>query len=122
MLDCLASSLLALVKCLVPKALSLICDGTDATAVAAAAMCHDAGPLIKLKPSPNCVALADGHSCVMRRKIAADNSCLFNAVGYAMHRSMSRAPYLRNVVSRDVSSDPQVYYSCCRFCCCCCCC
>jgi hypothetical protein len=42
------------------------------------------------------------------RPIAADNSCLFNAVGYTMHHSTSRAPFLRQVVAREVSSDPQV--------------
>jgi hypothetical protein len=44
----------------------------------------------------------------MLRPIAADNSCLFNAVGYTMHHSTNRAPFLRQVVSREVSSDPQV--------------
>lgn len=41
-----------------------------------------------------CVALADG-TAVVRRVIDADNSCLFNAVGYVMEGSRARAPQLR---------------------------
>ena len=40
------------------------------------------------------VALPDG-TAVVRRVIDADNSCLFNAVGYVMEGSRSRAPELR---------------------------
>lgn len=68
-----------------------------------------AGPLAKLKPTVDCVPLADGSACVVRRKIDADNSCLFNAVGYVMHKSKTRAPYLRQSVAREVSSDPQTF-------------
>lgn len=60
------------------------------------------GPLAKLKPSATCVPLADGSAAVVKRPIAADNSCLFNAVGYCMHQSKSRAPFLRRVVSNEV--------------------
>lgn len=66
------------------------------------------GPAAKLRPSASCVPLADGSGCVVRRVIAADNSCLFNAVGHAMHHSLNRAPHLRNVVAREVAGDPQV--------------
>lgn len=69
---------------------------------------HAPGPNAKVKPRPDCVPLADGSAVVVRRPIAADNSCLFNAVGYCMHHSRNRAPFLRQVVSREVSSDPQV--------------
>lgn len=43
-----------------------------------------------------CVTLADG-TAVVRRVIDSDNSCLFNAVGYVMEGSRSRAPQLRCV-------------------------
>eukprot|EP00879_Flechtneria_rotunda_P017351 GHRR01018177.1.p1 GENE.GHRR01018177.1~~GHRR01018177.1.p1 ORF type:complete len:268 (+),score=87.16 GHRR01018177.1:173-976(+) len=69
------------------------------------------GPNSKVKPTASCVPLADGSSVIVRRAIAADNSCLFNAVGYTMHQSTNRAPFLRQVVSREVSSDPQVWLS-----------
>jgi ubiquitin thioesterase OTU1 len=65
------------------------------------------GPLSKLKPSATCVPTADGTLAVVKRPIAADNSCLFNAVGYTMHQSLSRAPFLRRVVSNEVSGDPE---------------
>ncbi|GIL65321.1 hypothetical protein Vafri_19113 [Volvox africanus] len=68
-----------------------------------------AGLCAKLKPTSRCVALADGSACVIRREIAADNSCLFNSVGYVMHKSRSRAPHLRTVVAQQVASDRTVY-------------
>ncbi|GIM01564.1 hypothetical protein Vretimale_6355 [Volvox reticuliferus] len=68
-----------------------------------------AGPCAKLKPTSRCVALADGSACVIRREIAADNSCLFNSVGYVMHKSRARAPHLRTVVAQQVSSDRTTY-------------
>ncbi len=43
------------------------------------------------------VTLPDG-TAVVRRVIDADNSCLFNAVGYVMQGSRSRAPALRSVL------------------------
>jgi ubiquitin thioesterase OTU1 len=55
------------------------------------------------------VPLADGSLAVVRRPIAADHSCLFNSVGYAMHHSKSRAPFLRRVVSNEVSGDPDTW-------------
>jgi len=48
---------------------------------------------------------------VVRRKCPADNSCLFHAVGFCMHRSTGRAPFLRRVVAREVASDPGGQYS-----------
>ncbi|KAG2439444.1 hypothetical protein HXX76_004800 [Chlamydomonas incerta] len=67
------------------------------------------GPCSKLKPTSRCVPLADGSGCVVRREIPADNSCLFNSIGYVMHRSKTRAPHLRNVVAQQVSGDRQTY-------------
>jgi hypothetical protein len=67
------------------------------------------GPLAGLKATSACAPLADGSACVVRRKIAADNSCMFNAVGYVMHASTSKASWLRSVVAQEVSSDQQFY-------------
>ena len=44
--------------------------------------------------APTWVRLPDG-SAVVRRVIASDNSCLFNAVGYVMEGSRAQAPKLR---------------------------
>lgn len=47
----------------------------------------------------------------MKRRIPADNSCLFNAVGYAMHKVKTRASSLRGLVAREVATDPATYTS-----------
>lgn len=44
-----------------------------------------------------------------RRVIDSDNSCLFNAVGYVMLRSLREAPALRRVIADAVSGDPFTY-------------
>ncbi|KAG6424225.1 hypothetical protein SASPL_114640 [Salvia splendens] len=46
---------------------------------------------------------------VVRRVIASDNSCLFNAVGYVMDHDRNKAPELRQVIAATVSSDPEKY-------------
>lgn len=44
---------------------------------------------------------------IHRKVIAADNSCLFNALGYLVEGSLSRAPALRRTVVEYVRADPQ---------------
>eukprot|EP00798_Chlamydomonas_sp_ICE-L_P014393 gene14393-20395_t len=66
-------------------------------------------PCSGMKSTSKCVPLADGSACVVRRTIPADNSCLFNAIGYSMHHSKSKATFLREVVAREVASDPDSY-------------
>jgi ubiquitin thioesterase OTU1 len=44
-----------------------------------------------------------------RRVIDSDNSCLFNAVGYVMSRSLREAPALRRVIADAVSGDQFTY-------------
>ncbi|MEW5317672.1 MAG: hypothetical protein WDW38_008954 [Sanguina aurantia] len=66
-------------------------------------------PCSRCKPTATCVPLADGSECVVRREIAGDNSCLFNAVGYGMHKVRTRAAHLRSVVAQVVASDPEQY-------------
>lgn len=46
---------------------------------------------------------------MIRREIAGDNSCLFNAVGYGMHKVRSRSAHLRGVVAKTVSADREQY-------------
>ncbi|KAF9611003.1 hypothetical protein IFM89_026309 [Coptis chinensis] len=46
---------------------------------------------------------------VVRRVIPADNSCLFNAVGYVMEHDKLKAPELRQVIAATVASDPVKY-------------
>lgn len=56
-------------------------------------------------PAPTSIQLPDG-SCVVRRVIPSDNSCLFNAVGYVMEHDRHKAAALRQVIADTVSGDP----------------
>lgn len=47
---------------------------------------------------------------LVRRIIAADNSCLFNSIAYALETKNKKSGYfLRNVVSAYIESDPDTY-------------
>ncbi|GAQ81675.1 OTU-like cysteine protease [Klebsormidium nitens] len=46
---------------------------------------------------------------IVRRIIAADNSCLFNAVGYVMDHDLGKSQELRRVIANKVRSDPEQY-------------
>lgn len=48
--------------------------------------------------------MPDG-TCVVRRVIDSDNSCLFNAVGYTMEGLRYKAPVLRQVIVEGVLAD-----------------
>jgi hypothetical protein len=56
-------------------------------------------------PAPTSVSLPDG-SCVVRRVIPSDNSCLFTAVGYVMDHDRRRAAQLRRIIEDAVAADP----------------
>lgn len=56
-------------------------------------------------PAPTSIALPDG-SCVVRRVIPSDNSCLFTAVGYVMENNRGKAAGLRKVIADAVAADP----------------
>lgn len=44
-----------------------------------------------------------------RRIIKADDSCLFNSIGLALHNSLNEAFLLREIVSKKVRDDPINY-------------
>jgi ubiquitin thioesterase OTU1 len=46
---------------------------------------------------------------MLRRIIAADNSCLFNSVGFAMEHSKTNASELRSLIQGFVMSDSETY-------------
>eukprot|EP00884_Botryococcus_braunii_P013131 jgi/Botrbrau1/21819/Bobra.0190s0036.2 len=84
------------------------------------ALPHQAGPRPRLgtlptpapAPPPSFtgeVALPGGAGVMTRRTIAADNSCLFNAVGYVMEHSLEQSQCLRRVIFDAVTSDPETY-------------
>ncbi|EIE18214.1 OTU-domain-containing protein [Coccomyxa subellipsoidea C-169] len=59
---------------------------------------------------PASVAVPGGSgSVVVRRVVASDNSCLFNAVGYVVERSRDKASHLRRVIAETVAGDPEEY-------------
>ncbi|KAK9839310.1 hypothetical protein WJX81_006947 [Elliptochloris bilobata] len=73
-----------------------------------------AGPPAAARPqqqaAPTEVALSEGSgAAIARRIIASDNSCLFNAVGYVMEGSRSKAAELRRVIAAAVAGDPEMY-------------
>lgn len=45
----------------------------------------------------------------IRRVINADNSCLFNAIGYVTHRDKTIAPRLRTLIASTVLNDPEQF-------------
>jgi len=54
--------------------------------------------------------VGDGEGYMVRRKIADDNSCLFNAVGYVLEgKTRSKAPQLRSLIASLVVADPDEY-------------
>eukprot|EP00775_Hariotina_reticulata_P003080 gene3080-3359_t len=59
-------------------------------------------------PAPVSVQLPDG-SCVVRRVIPSDNSCLFTAVGYVMEHDRTKATALRQVIVKAVAADPVTF-------------
>ncbi len=65
-------------------------SGGSAAGSGATAPSSAAGQTVSGKQAPSSVQLPDG-SCVVRRIIDSDNSCLFNAVGYVMERTRLRA-------------------------------
>jgi len=53
---------------------------------------------------------SDEEGFMTRRKIADDNSCLFNAVGYVLEgKSRSKAPQLRSLIASLVVADSDTY-------------
>jgi hypothetical protein len=51
----------------------------------------------------------DDGTVAVRKVIDADNSCLFNAIGYVFFRSLAKAKELRKVVHDAVLSDPDTF-------------
>ena len=58
---------------------------------------------------PASVAATRPQTEAVRVVIDSDNSCLFNAVGYVMRRSLREAPGLRKVIADVVSGDQFTY-------------
>lgn len=64
-----------------------------------------AQPHSTLPPQPPQTAALPSGDVLLRRTIADDNSCLFNAVGYCLQHSRELAPRLRQLVADVVKTD-----------------
>lgn len=65
----------------------------------------------KLPPSDEIKVVSADHSWVYRRIIEANDSCLFNALGYSLLNSLNEAPKLRKIVANRVLADKFLYDS-----------
>ena len=87
-----------------------VCSASEVE-VEAKSLLHDGVDSVLLPCAGNLwtATLKDGSGrAAVRRVIASDNSCLFNAVGYVMERSRDRAPELRYA---PVSVSPEAWGS-----------
>ena len=50
-----------------------------------------------------------GGEAVVRRLIAADNSCLFNAVGYVTQHTRGEAAHLRELIASHIAAEQETY-------------
>jgi ubiquitin thioesterase OTU1 len=46
---------------------------------------------------------------IIRKIIAADNACLFNAVNYAVNKNTENADFLRELIAIEIQSNPDTY-------------
>lgn len=61
------------------------------------------------QPKQPAAQTAEKRLTVIRRVIASDNSCLFNAIGYALRRSRTSAPEFRRIIVDYVRRDPETF-------------
>ncbi|CAK4250819.1 unnamed protein product [Aphanomyces euteiches] len=68
------------------------------------------GSAIMLKEEVTLASAKPSKVKFVRKVIAADNSCLFNAIGYCLGKGdKSNGPTLRNIVKDTILSTPSVY-------------
>eukprot|EP00741_Cyanophora_paradoxa_P024699 tig00000282_g23843.t1 len=69
-----------------------------------------AAPAPARAPAPAAALSAQEEECVVRRKVADDNSCLFSSVGYVLEgHDVTKAPQLRRLIANAVGADPEEY-------------
>ena len=69
----------------------------------------DDGRMRAAKSTTSALDIDDDGTVAVRKVIDADNSCLFNAIGYVFFRSLAKAKELRKVVHDAVLSDPDTF-------------
>ncbi|BDA47793.1 probable ubiquitin thioesterase OTU1 at C-terminar half [Coccomyxa sp. Obi] len=81
----------------------------EAADVASNAASESTSQPAHIAPPASVAVPGGGGSAVVRRTIASDNSCLFNAVGYVMEHSRQHAARLRQIIAETVAGDPEEY-------------
>jgi hypothetical protein len=69
----------------------------------------DEGRMRAAEITTSALDIDDDGTVAVRKVIDADNSCLFNAIGYVFFRSLAKAKELRKVVHDAVLSDPDTF-------------
>ena len=69
----------------------------------------DEGRMRAADSTTSALDIDDDGTVAVRKVIDADNSCLFNAIGYVFFRSLAKAKELRKVVHDAVLSDPDTF-------------
>ncbi|CAN0261687.1 unnamed protein product [Ectocarpus sp. 12 AP-2014] len=72
-------------------------------------ICMSGDPAALVSESQPPASTATAARIMVRRIIDADNSCLFNAVGYALRRKRKVGTELRQMITEAVRGSPEVY-------------
>ncbi|CAM9522494.1 unnamed protein product [Ectocarpus sp. 4 AP-2014] len=72
-------------------------------------ICMSGDPAALVSESRPSASTATAARIMVRRIIDADNSCLFNAVGYALRRKRKVGTELRQMITEAVRGSPEVY-------------
>ncbi|CAN0248193.1 unnamed protein product [Ectocarpus sp. 12 AP-2014] len=72
-------------------------------------ICMSGDPAALVSDSGRAASTATAARIMVRRIIDADNSCLFNAVGYALRRKRKVGTELRQMITEAVRGSPEVY-------------
>ncbi|CBJ33311.1 OTU-like cysteine protease [Ectocarpus siliculosus] len=72
-------------------------------------ICMSGDPAALGSDSGRAASTATAARIMVRRIIDADNSCLFNAVGYALRRKRKVGTELRQMITEAVRGSPEVY-------------
>ena len=70
---------------------------------------NEKGQCHGLKATSICVPLTDGSACVVHRRIAGDNSCLFNSIGYCVSQRRDMAYTLRSIVAKEIVQESNTW-------------
>ncbi|CAL6274074.1 unnamed protein product [Bathycoccus prasinos] len=87
----------------------MMTEEAELVARAVEASMLDEGRMRAADSTTSALDIDDDGTVAVRKVIDADNSCLFNAIGYVFFRSLAKATELRKVVHDAVLSDPDTF-------------